>query len=123
MPSASEHPASSYRHLSIGGVSVRIAASDQLAVVIDPQHEPFIVCSGCGDIDVEVQRVPSISPSAQSALFDSGTTWRLCDCGDDFLFDFGYPLADQAPAKRLFVDRAFQSATLQLNSLFLSKFC
>ena len=122
MPSANEHSGSPCRHLSIGGVSLRITAGDRSAVVIDAQHEPFAVESGCADINIEVQRLPCISPSSQRALFDSGSTWRLCDCGQDFRFDFGYPLAGHAPAKRLFVDRTYRSATLQLNWLFLSKF-
>ena len=101
---------------------MRVAASDRSPVVLGAQHEPFAVDSDCADINIDVQRLPCISPSTQPALFDSGTTWRVCDCGGDLRFDFGYPLADQAPAKRLFVDRTYQSATLQLNSLFLSKF-
>jgi hypothetical protein len=90
--------------------------------VIDSQHEPFTVGSGCEDIDIEVQRLPCIARNTQPALFDSGTTWRVCGSGQGFRFDFGYPLGDRAPAKRLFVDRTYRSATLQLNSLFLSKF-
>jgi hypothetical protein len=122
MYSTNEHTSSSCRHLSIGGLSLRVAASDRSPVVLGAQHEAFADDSGCADINVDVQRLPCISPSTQAALFDSGTTWRVCDCGGDLRFDFGYPLADQAPAKRLFVDRTYQSATLQLNSLFLSKF-
>lgn len=121
--STNEHSGSSCQQFGIGGVFLRIATRDRSPLVIDAQHEPFTVDSGCADINVEVQRLPCISPSTQRALFDSGTTWRLCDCGQDFRFDFGYPLADQAPAKRLFVDRTYRSATLQLNSLLLSKFC
>jgi hypothetical protein len=119
---ANEHSGSSCRNLNIGGVALRITASDQSPVVIDAQHEPFAVDSDFADINVELQQLPCISPSTQRALFDSGTTWRVCNSGQNFCFDFGYPLADQAPAKRLFVDRSYQSATLQLNSLFLSKF-
>jgi hypothetical protein len=122
MHSTNEHSGSSYRYLSIGGVSLQIAASDRSSVVVDTQHEPFTVDDGCADINIDVQRLPCILPSTQRALFDSGTTWRVCECGQDFRFDFGYPLADEAPAKRLFVDRTYQTATLQLNSLFLSKF-
>ena len=119
---ANEHSGSRCRHLSIGGVSLRIAASDRSPIAIDAQHEPFTAESDCPDIDVEVQRLRSISPDTKRALFDSGSTWRVSGYGQDFRFDFGYPLADQAPAKRLFVDRTYRSATLQLNSLFLSKF-
>lgn len=107
------------RHLSIGGVSLRIAAGDRSPVVIHPQHEPFTVDDGCTDININIQRLPFIQPSSKPALFDSGMTWRVCDCGENLRFDFGYPLADNAPAKRLLVDRSFKKATLQLNSQFL----
>lgn len=122
MQSANGYSGSSCRHLRIGGVSLRIAASDPSPVVIHAQHEPFAVDGGCADIDVAVESLPCISPSRGHDLFDSGSTWRVSDCGQGFRFDFGYPLADQAPAKRLFVDRAYRSAALQLNSLFLSKY-
>jgi hypothetical protein len=120
---ASEGSDSWRRHLSIGGVSLRIVAGDRSPVAINAQHEPFTVDGGWADISVEVQRLPCITSGAQRVLFDSGTTWRVYGCGQDLRFDFGYPLADQAPAKRLFVDRTYQSAILQLNSLFLSDFC
>ena len=122
MQTGNEQLGTSCRQLSIGGVSLRIAASDQTPVTIDAQHHPFTVDGDCVDINVEVQRVPSLLPSSGRALFDSGTTWRVCDSGRDFRFEVGYPLDDQAPAKRLFVDRTYQSATLQLSSTFLLKF-
>jgi hypothetical protein len=122
MHTASEHSGLSCRHLSIGGVSLQVGVSDRSPLVLNVQHEPFTVERGCADINIDVQRLPCISPSTQHALFDSGTTWRVCESGQGFRFDFGYPLADEAPAKRLFVDRTYRAATLQLNALFLSKF-
>jgi|ERR1700728_449121 len=121
MDSATEQFGSSCRHLSIGGLSLRIAASGRSPVVIHAQHEPFIVDSCCADINIEVHWLPYLSPSPRRPLFDSGTTWRVSDFGVDFRFDFGHPLVDRAPVKTLFVDRTYQNATLQLNSLFLSK--
>jgi hypothetical protein len=122
MHSATEHSDASYRHLSIGGISLRITASEPSGVAIHAQHEPFIVASGRADINLDVRCLPSLLPSSQQALFDSGSTWRVCEHGNDLCFDFGYPLDDQAPAKRLFVDRPCRNAALQLNSDFLSRF-
>jgi hypothetical protein len=123
--SASEYSGPSFRQLNIGGVAIRLASDDGSRLVLGAQHEPFAVNDvnwDCTNINVEVQRLPCIPPSVRPSVFDSGTTWRACEFGEDLRFDFGYPLGDQAPAKRLFVDRTYQSATLQLNSLFMSKF-
>jgi hypothetical protein len=116
--SISEHSDLSCRYLSIGGVSLRIATSDVSPVVVGAQHEPFTFDPGPADIDVEVRRLPSIAPSTLPALFDSGTTWRVCGAGQSFRFDFGYPLANHAPAKTLLVDPIYKKATIELNSLF-----
>lgn len=122
MQSATEHLDSSSRHLSIGGVSLRLSTTGRFPLFIHSLHEPFAVDDDRASIKIDVRRLPRLSPSSRSALFDSGTTWRLSDCGESFRFDVGYPLADGAPSKTLFVDRTFQSATLQVDADFLSKF-
>jgi hypothetical protein len=101
-------------------VFLRIATSDHSPLVLGAQHESFTVDRCCTEVNIDVQQLPYLSPCQQPALFDSGTTWRVCDSSHGFRFDFGYSPADHAPVKRLFVDCTYQRATLQINSFFLS---
>jgi hypothetical protein len=119
---AREDSDSSCRQLSIGGVSLQIVAKDGSRVAFDAEHERFSVDKRHPDINIDVEWIEHISGSSGYARFDSGTTWRLYERGETFCFDFGYPLGDRDPSRRLLVDRAFQRATLQVSSDVFSQF-
>ena len=119
--SSGECPYQSRRQLSIGGVTLQIAAKDGSGVVFEPGHEHFSVDDCSADINVDAEWVGSISRSFGRSLFDSGKTWRLHERGETLCFDFGYPLADQDPNRRLLVDRSFRHATVQMSSDYFSQ--
>lgn len=119
--SSGECPYQSRRQLSIGGVTLQIAAKDGSGVVFEPGHEHFSVDDRSADINVDAEWVGSISRSFGRSLFDSGKTWRLHERGETLCFDFGYPLADQDPNRRLLVDRSFRHATVQMSSDYFSQ--
>jgi hypothetical protein len=105
--------------LRIGGVAVRISGARLTDVIFDSEHEPFREGVGVSDIDLQVEWVADLAPIAGRVLFDSGSTWRLYRCEDEFQFDF---IAAGRPYKRLFVDRDFHRARLQMNDGYFSAF-
>jgi len=48
-------------------------------------------------------------------MFDSGTTWRLYECEAGLRFDFNSEMLGVRPYKRLFVNKEFSRATLQMS--------
>jgi hypothetical protein len=108
--------------LSIGGVSVGIAGCRDTDVIFDAEHERFRVEIGASDIDLRIEWVSDIAPAPGRTLFDSGTTWRLYQHEAGFQFDFGDPIAEGRPYKRLLVDHHFRRATLQMCTEYFSVF-
>ncbi len=108
--------------LCIGGVSVRIAGSRDTDVIFDSEHERFRVETGASDIDLRVEWVSELAPMPGRTLFDSGTTWRLYQQEPGFQFDFGDPVAEGRPYKRLLVDSRFRKASLQMSAEYFSAF-
>jgi hypothetical protein len=102
--------------LCIGGVSVQLVGSCANDVVFDPGLEPFRVDTDVPDIHIRVEWVPELLPTPACALFDSGTTWRLCERAGGFQFDFGDPIAGGRPYKRLLVDRCYRRGALQMST-------
>jgi hypothetical protein len=107
--------------LRIGGVSVRLLGSRDTDVIFGPGLEPFRVEIGASDIDIQVEWVANLSPTHWRTLFDSGTTWRLCEQAKGFQFDFGDPIAAGRPYKRLLVDQHFHRAILQMRASYFSE--
>ncbi len=106
----------------IGGVSVRIAGSRNTDVIFDSEHERFRVETGASDIDLRVEWVAELAPTPGRALFDSGTTWRLYQRKAGFQFDFGDPISEGRPFKRLVVDRCFRRASLLMSAKYFLAF-
>jgi hypothetical protein len=107
--------------LRIGGVSVRVLGSRHIDVTFDPGLEPFRVETGVPDIDIQVEWVANLSPTHWRTLFDSGTTWRLCERANGYQFDFGDPISEGQPYKRLLVDHHFRRAILQMRASYFSE--
>jgi len=108
--------------LSIGGVSVQVAGDRRTDVIFDSGLEPFCVKAGTADIDIQVEWVGELSLATRRPLFDSGTTWRLYELEAGFQFDFGDPIAQGQPYKRLLVDRCYRRAVLQMSAKHFASF-
>ena len=106
--------------LSIGGVSIQVSAGRDIGGAFYPGHEPFTTDVREPDLLIEVERLLDSSRISDRSLFDSGTTWRLYESQRGLCFEFGYPLSDTGPTRRMFVDREFTRATLQVDCSLLS---
>lgn len=100
---------------SIGGVSVRVFGERDSDVAFNSLLELFRADAGRCHVDLRVRWVDRIAPTPQRALFDSGSIWRLHKRGDALQFDFSTSNLGAAPYKRLLIDTAFRSGTLQMN--------
>ncbi len=115
------HSATHRGQLRIGGVSVRLLGSRDADVIFDSGLKPFRVETGAPDIDIQVEWVANLSPTHWRSVFDSGTTWRLCARTKGFQFDFGDPISEGRPYKRLLVDCHFRRAILQMRASYFSE--
>ncbi len=106
--------------LCIGGVSVQLVGSRSTDVIFDSGLEPFRVYPGCSDIDIRVEWVAELFAARGRTLFDSGTTWRLCEGADWLQFDFGDPISADHPYKRLLIDRRFGRATIEMRTKYFA---
>jgi len=99
----------------IGGVSVGIAGRYPDDVTLVPSLVPFRAETGVPDITLKVEWKDALRPLSGRQLFDSGCTWRLYEGDSGFRFDFHIAAFGEQPYKRLFIDRHFSRATLQMN--------
>lgn len=114
-----------FLHLSrfeIGGVSVQLHGESRADVSLVPSLEPFRVMPGDADVDIRVSWVSRLSGACGRPVFDSGTTWDLSECGNDFQFDFNAAIFGDKPFKRLLIDRDFCHGQLQMNQECLDDF-
>jgi len=107
---------------SIGGVSVEVLSSSGQDSRLVPSLEPFRVEAGPSDVSIRVEWSSALELLPSRKLFDSGTTWRLYEDSGGFSFDFNAPVFGQQPYKRLFIDRGFRNATLQMNRAAFEEF-
>jgi len=99
----------------VGGISVQLHGTRDTDMTMDSTLLPFCVAPGAADISIQVERVPTLSPTHGRQLFDSGSVWRLYESEGDFQFDFKSSAVSVAPYKRLLVDDQFRRASLLLN--------
>jgi hypothetical protein len=99
----------------IGGVSVQVSSERMSDVTFGPSLDPFRVEGHGSDIDISVEWIAELSEAPERKLFDSGSVWRLYECGSGFRFDFSTPSLGASPYKRFVVDRHFRSAALQMS--------
>jgi hypothetical protein len=100
---------------SIGGVSVEVLGDCFQDVRLVASLEPFRVEPGDSDVRIRIEWCSFLDLPSSRKLFDSGTTWRLYEAPAGFSFDFNAPVFGKQPYKRLFIDREFRDATLQMN--------
>jgi len=99
----------------IGGISVSVCGDRMEDVALIPSLQPFQIELGPSDIQIRVEWTSTLSPLSRRQLFDSGTTWRCYEDAGGLRFDFNSPVFGSRPYKRLFVDGAFQNATLKMS--------
>lgn len=104
-----------YDAFRIGDVSVRIASENYQDVLLHSSLAPFRCDSGQADVEIQVEWANSLRPAHGERVFDSGAIWRLYADEAGFRFDFTIPIFQGRPYKRLFVDRNFRRALVQMN--------
>lgn len=99
----------------VGAVSVQVVGecSDDVALV--PSLLPFSVETDTSEINLRVEWMPALERTSGRQLFDSDSTWRLCECEEEFQFDFAAPIFGERIYKRLLVDDRFTNAILQMS--------
>jgi len=106
---------------AVGAVSVEVTGNRRDAALV-PSLLPFQIEQVIPDISIRVEWVDSLAPTSGCRLFDSGTTWRLCEDEAGFQFDISAPIFGEGPYKKLFVDRRFRYATLQMSKESFASF-
>jgi hypothetical protein len=101
--------------LAIGGISLRIASAEKSDAMVCPSLRPFQITKSHFDIEMTVKSVPDLFRLPWHRLFDSGSTWYLCQIADEFVFDFWDASFGKHPYKRLVIDAAFTCAALQVS--------
>lgn len=100
----------------IGGVSVEVAGQSSDDVTLVPSLQPFRTEARASDITIQVEWTERLGPAVGQQLFDSGSLWQLYEDGAEFQFDFRAPILGMQSYKRLFVDRLFRRARLQMST-------
>ena len=103
----------------IGGVSVEMTGSRYDEVVFAPPLDRFRVETDAPDIKIRIEWHTKLSMPSARQFFDSGCTWRLYEDASGFRFDFHVPACGILPYKRLFIDKYFSQARLQMNKSVL----
>jgi hypothetical protein len=98
----------------VGGISIYLSGV-RLANGPHSVLKRFCVAEGVHDIQLRVRWCSSLNVRSELPLFDSGTTWRLYENDEGFQFDFSASSFGAHPYKRLFTDRHFLRAALELN--------
>jgi hypothetical protein len=100
---------------SVGAVSARVEGSGECVdVSLDSLLEPFRTDVSNPVISIKVERMKYLSSVVGGYQFDSGSIWRLHDAGREYQFDFHAPVFGKRPYKRLFVDKSFRKAVLEM---------
>ena len=109
-------------YLRIGGISVHVIGSHSTGLIFGSSLHPFRDEFGVSDVDIRlrVSWIQEISSTLGTALFDSGTTWKLYKSGDLLQFDFGDPITSGQPCRRLLVDRCFRRAELEMSRKYFA---
>jgi hypothetical protein len=98
--------------VSIGEISVGLSGASIEDICLDQEMSLFQVPAPSCDIEITVERVPSLHPLATKKYFDSGGLWAVHEDGDGFAFDVTTPVFGADPYKRLCVDRQFRRASI-----------
>jgi hypothetical protein len=116
-------PAAHCSRFCVGGVSVQLSGDHGMDVDLGSALEPFRVAPGISDMNIRVSWTASLGRAKdQSALFDSGSAWRLHKNETGFQFDFSAEPGGENPYKRLLIDEQFREASLLLSERSFAQF-
>ena len=105
------------RTFRVAGVTVDVRSERPADLALIPAMSPFCCTTGPdSDINIRIEWAPCLERKPEISRFDSGAVWRMYDDGAGFVFDFLSSIFGDSPYKRLFVDREFRKADLQMNS-------
>ena len=99
----------------IGGISLEIQNYTDQGSTHRPALDAFRFESENPDIAIQLEWLPALKTLPAAQIFDSGCTWRLYEDEPGFRFDFHAAALEAVPHKRLFIDRSFSKARLQLS--------
>jgi hypothetical protein len=99
----------------VGAVSVQVVGECSDDVALAPSLLPFSVETDTSEINLCVEWMPALERTSGRQLFDSDSTWRLCEREEGFQFDFAAPIFGERIYKRLLVDDRFTNAILQMS--------
>ncbi len=102
-------------HFQVGGVRVQIVGLQSDDVALGSSLNPFRFRAGVPDVQIQVRWVERLDPCIGPMLFDSGSVWRLYECGNQLQFDFNTPVLGTRPYKRFRVDHKFCRGTLEMS--------
>ncbi len=109
-------------YLQIGGVCLRVTGGRSSDVAFEPGLDPFLCAAGPFDIGICVEWLPFLRDTGRNILFDSGTTWKVCEINSGQLqFDFGDPISANQPYKRLFIDKHYGHASLLMSAQYFDQ--
>jgi hypothetical protein len=106
----------------VGGIVVELEGDSVATSDLGPALQLFRVAGSVPDIQIHVDHQSRFMAGEGRPLFDSGTTWRLYDLGDNFQFDFRAPAFGDQPYRRLIVDRSFRHSLLQISEEAIARF-
>jgi hypothetical protein len=103
------------RCFSIGGVSLALAADEDVALRSSAELREFEIEPQPCDIELIIEWHEHLLLLQEQPLFDSGSLWKLYSAAPGFICDFVTPSLGQQPYKRLSIDRSFSRGRLLLN--------
>lgn len=105
----------------VGDVTIELDAENYRDFVLTPVLELFRAGSKMPDVRLEVVWADSLCDSKCKRLFDSGSTWRLYECGSGFRFDFIAKPLNKRPYKSLTIDQDFRNGRLVMSKEFFAE--
>jgi hypothetical protein len=104
--------------VSIGGFSFGIWCASDVSVVVDPEHEPFLLAtsvrSAC-DFELDISLADGFGLPNEEPSFVSGGVWSAYMGDSGTRFYFSSPAVGTAPYKAAWFDPAFERGHVVLN--------
>jgi hypothetical protein len=99
----------------VGQIAVRVAAGADIDLSLTPELQAFRVEANNPSVHLDIEWVPTLQPSSDREIFDSGAVWKLYRRDWRYCFDFSVPMFGGQPYKRMLIDEHFHHAVLQLS--------
>ena len=105
----------------IGGVSLEVEAEHASDMLLLQVLGLFQANFKIPDVRLRIGWAETLDQPRSAAVFDSGSVWRLYECGAEFRFDFIAESPDRTPYRSLTVDRNFRRGELLLSRQFFAE--